>query len=1194
MAESERMKKPRPRVPHVLWRLFGRRARTLLDTIISLIPSPNPPCHCKPHSSSSCLACCQCRSSFLVRPDDPKPYRTLMAHCYVVVPDAAPPQQPWSPTRRWPQLQIVSRTIELMLSERSNNVLCNGFDKESSTSPAVELLTSSAWVLLLDRVGDVSMHYLLRHTMIFLPDFLNGHIQISGESITRLNLKTRRGTRRLPYQDSTLLHHGSGSRKKGKQNDNAVSSLERKIHRRASSCEEQLPTIKEGCTLSEVSTDECSQHNANGGTVDSRKRTRPFRWQRVKKRKQSDLEEVNDHNLDGRSKPPRVAPCSSKQSSQDQRAGAPSQCCCSFLFQAPTAISDKALIDREHMFYRVDHSQSLFPKNHILNKLKLRVADANQLIKEIFGAPLGPGKCEQRHGSRTCSADSACLHRSLIKKLKVLIRRAKRCEHMKLLNKHCPVQNLETIITNGADSATEMTGSSEVDKSPAPHELYCSKHQVVSFIWAVCRSIIPLELLGSSSNWRVWKRNIFRFIGLRRYEKFCLSQCMQKLKLTAFCFFSYEPGSSYLGDHLLISSEGKTVKQLNDSKDKMRTRLVKCWVYWLFTNLIVPIVQSNFYVTETEQGQRDIFYYRKLVWCELAERTISDLKGQTLLHLNVDSVRDIIRMRNFGFSKLRLLPKRNGMRAVANLRACSRMPEQGWYWNNQLFGKQKPRRGCRRHQYFKSVNHVLRDLHIILKDVWWCGPEKLGSSVFSYNDIYKKLCPFVISLKVSGIMQSAYVVVADVAKAFDSIDQDKLLSVMKKVIDQDCYHLKKTHEIVCTEKSMWNHESILLKKHTILSCNSVPRPSIRYRLLHRVLVNQESDYHLRNEDLFRLLAEHVMNNILLLDGEFYLQTNGISQGSILSSLLCSFYFADLEKNVIFPYLEKTCNDDSPLLENNCDEMSLPCAQNILMRYIDDILFITTSRKQATNFLKRLQRGFQTYNCHLNSEKSGTNFECEGVSNSRSLASADGQLFLRWSGLLLNCQTLEIQADYGRYLDNHLSSSLTISWQNKLNQNLGKKLCRFLQPKCHPILFDQNINSEQVVRLNVYQIFLLAAMKFHCYVKGLSRICRLQPASFSIPVVNSTRYLHTHLMKLMSRISSRSNIYPVFKLARGEVEWLGLSAYIRVLKRKHWCHKKLLAILRCKLQAHRISKNVPPRLKYAVDDSHSSVLWKIKY
>lgn len=74
----------------------------------------------------------------------------------------------------------------------------------------------------------------------------------------------------------------------------------------------------------------------------------------------------------------------------------------------------------------------------------------------------------------------------------------------------------------------------------------------------------------------------------------------------------------------------------------------------------------------------------------------------------------------------------------------------------------------------------------------------------------------------------------------------------------------------------------------------------------------------------------------------------------------------------------------------------------------------------------------------------------------------------------------------------------------------------------------------------------------------------------------------------------ADFQPILRVEKGEVEWLGLTAYIQVLKRKQTRYKELISLLKVKLMAHKKEKNVSFALKYAVDDSHSSVIWKIKY
>lgn len=505
-------------------------------------------------------------------------------------------------------------------------------------------------------------------------------------------------------------------------------------------------------------------------------------------------------------------------------------------------------------------------------------------------------------------------------------------------------------------------------------------------------------------------------------------------------------------------------------------------------------------------------------------------------------------------------------------------------------------------EHFKSVNCVLRETHAVLKGIQLKEPDKLGSSVFDYNDIYRKLCQFKICLnKRSNIMPDVFIVVSDVSKAFDSIDQDKLLCVMEDVIYEDQYLLKRFCQVVSTKKSLWAHERLMSRDQNITTGLTRFSSSLHFGSLHTVLVNQGRSRYLKREQLLSNLTEHVKRNVLQFDDKFYLQRKGIPQGSILSSLLCSLYYGHLERNVIFPFLEdlsrRHCYQDASAIGSSSRDKVISSPHYMLLRFIDDFLFISTSKKQAAGLFSQLRSGFRDYNCFMNEEKFCLNLDTEQVSGLQSnklYVGGDGISFLRWSGLLLNSCTLEVQADYTRYLNNHLNSTLTVCWQGKPCQHLERKLWNFMRPKCHPIFFDSNINSAPVVRLNIYQAFLLCAMKFHCYVSSMSFHCHLSATFYANMIERSLRYMYVLIKRRMRSMHLGSCFHPILQLEVGEVEWLGLNAYIQVLKRKQSRYKELLSRLSLKLSKHRIGGSTSSHLKYAVDSSHSSLLWKIKY
>ena len=269
--------------------------------------------------------------------------------------------------------------------------------------------------------------------------------------------------------------------------------------------------------------------------------------------------------------------------------------------------------------------------------------------------------------------------------------------------------------------------------------------------------------------------------------------------------------------------------------------LLKRWIFWFFSYLVVPLVQANFYATESQHRKLEVFYYKKSSWKKLIATTVDRLNSQNYHCLDAAKVYSISSRRSFGFSNLRLLPKANGIRMLANLKTPSKMPVSTVEAFSIALSTaiQRKAQSCKSitYKYFKAVNSVLRDTHAVLKGIQLKEPDMLGCSVFDYNSVYKKLCPFIVGLRTRFTkMPDVYVVVSDVSQAFDSIDQDKLLSVMKDVILNDEYLLQESYQVIRTKKSLWNHRTLNLMDPNIRT--DFTRSCTRIGSLHGVLVNQ--------------------------------------------------------------------------------------------------------------------------------------------------------------------------------------------------------------------------------------------------------------------------------------------------------------------------------------------------------------------
>lgn len=84
------------------------------------------------------------------------------------------------------------------------------------------------------------------------------------------------------------------------------------------------------------------------------------------------------------------------------------------------------------------------------------------------------------------------------------------------------------------------------------------------------------------------------------------------------------------------------------------------------------------------------------------------------------------------------------------------------------------------------------------------------------------------------------------------------------------------------------------------------------------------------------------------------------------------------------------------------------------------------KADSGDFLK-CGSGFPDYGIFINPSKTRSNFGSAGDESSESLyKQANGRAFIKWCGLLINCSNLELQADYTRYLGQHLSSSISLA------------------------------------------------------------------------------------------------------------------------------------------------------------------------
>lgn len=155
---------------------------------------------------------------------------------------------------------------------------------------------------------------------------------------------------------------------------------------------------------------------------------------------------------------------------------------------------------------------------------------------------------------------------------------------------------------------------------------------------------------------------------------------------------------------LRLPGSGETTKLARPDFEK-RKEIFQEFVYWVFDSFLIPLIRSNFYVTESNAHRNRLFYFRHDVWRMLTEPSLSTLKLKMFEEMPTERVNRLLAVRPLGFSKMRLLPKKQGIRMIMNLK---RRPQVTRYGATTLG---------------KSINSVMTPVFNAItyeKVSWWC------------------------------------------------------------------------------------------------------------------------------------------------------------------------------------------------------------------------------------------------------------------------------------------------------------------------------------------------------------------------------------------------------------------------------------------------------------------------------------------
>ncbi|POR39451.1 Telomerase reverse transcriptase [Tolypocladium paradoxum] len=642
----------------------------------------------------------------------------------------------------------------------------------------------------------------------------------------------------------------------------------------------------------------------------------------------------------------------------------------------------------------------------------------------------------------------------------------------------------------------------------------CPPPHVSAFCQAVLSNIIPNELWGDGDtmchNKTTFLHNVDHFIKLRRFESMTLHEISQGLKVA---------------DLAWLRTPGHGGQRLSQTDLNKRHEIFHEFLYYVFDSLLIPLIRSNFYVTESNTHRSEVFYFRHDVWRLIAEPEMAELKTNMFEEVKLNEAQRVLDSRRLGFSQVRLLPKGSKLRPIMNL-------------------KRKQLRKASSRVLGPSINSVLKPVYSVLAFEKDANPLKLGSSLFSPSDIYTPLKRFKASFG-SG-QKRFYFAKIDVHAAFDTIPQAAVVKLMATVPRKELYTITRHAEVQPGERALLGPNkpatNAIKRWHSTALAEGQHRPLLE-RLegglgnnsKNTVFVDNAAQTRHDARALLHLLTEHVEKNLVKVGKKYYRQRVGIPQGSVLSSFLCSYFYADLEKRHL-SFL------DTP----DC----------LLMRLTDDFLLIALDKSKAVRFVETLHRGVPEYGVELSHKKTLVNFDLQ-IGDEAVPQVSEGSGF-PYCGTRIDTQTLEISKDWERGNGMAISNSLTVQFGRSPGQNFQRKVLNSFKIQSYPMYYDTSHNSTGTVLQSLHGAFCEVARKMLAYIRCLAR--PRQPSS-NLIIRTIAKLADVAFLLLSSK--SRKMRHPdyIFEIRKGQVTSTAYAAFLEVLGRKQTGYDQVIAWLR---------------------------------
>lgn len=313
--------------------------------------------------------------------------------------------------------------------------------------------------------------------------------------------------------------------------------------------------------------------------------------------------------------------------------------------------------------------------------------------------------------------------------------------------------------------------------------------------------------------------------------------------------------------------------------------------------------------------------------------------------------------------------------------------------------------------------------------------------------------------KLGGAPKRLYFAKVDVTSCFDTLPQDQLLKLAADMLSAEEYNVARHAELkpsslhlrrceMSANKLLRRYRAVASDAKSFKSFETMIEGQVKNQRPNSIFNDAVVRQTVKKQNALELIRQHVTENVVKIGKKFFRQKQGISQGSVLSSILCNICYAEFEKEEL-----AFVND----------------GESLLMRLIDDFLLITTSRNKCAHFLETMHEGNAAYGLTVKPEKSLTNIDVS--INGETVRRVGKREPFPYCGMRISCDTLDIIKEgphhevqgRSRWLGNAISEvklttidipdSLTVEYSRLPGQSFRRKMTRSaLVSPCVPIVF----------------------------------------------------------------------------------------------------------------------------------------------